>query len=269
MKKTIQLLLLFVLMVNLTGCVKYNVDMEIRDNKSMTLQIVYGMEVSDDIFEFNPDDSEDFIIDNDESDEGVSVDDYAYLKDKGFSVEKFVEEKDDTTISGVKITKTYTNIDEITDSKNFTLDFNKMFDEENKNAVNDVKFFSKKGNKYVANFVFDFSDATAESSALEMMDSMLELQYKVKLPNKNVRNNATSVSDDGSELVWDLKYGTKNEVNFEFSFNDDINWIPVIIIGIGIFAAAVLAILFIKRRKINNKPQENIGETVISNDNLH
>lgn len=238
MKKELGLLLILILMICLTGCVKYNVSMEVKDDKSVTLEIIYGMEVDDPFMdEEEPWDEEDSWYDEEESwddedswydeeeswdeeesDSEVSVDDYKFLESKGFKVEEFIEEKDDTVISGVKITKTYENIDDITKDKEIVVDFNETFGDEDN--FDDSQIFYKKGNNYVANFVFDFSEEGDDTDYSEYQ-SMFDLQYKIKLPKKVVSSNATYVSDDGKELTWDLKYGVKNKVNFQFSFEDN------------------------------------------------
>lgn len=238
MKKKLGLLLILILMICLTGCVKYNVSMEVKDDKSVTLEIIYGMEVDDSFMDdeepwdeedswydeeesWDDEDSwydEEESLDEEESDSEVSVDDYKFLESKGFKVEEFIEEKDDTVISGVKITKTYENIDDITKDKEIVVDFNETFGDEDN--FDDSQIFYKKGNNYVANFVFDFSEEGDDTDYSEYQ-SMFDLQYKIKLPKKVVSSNATYLSDDGKELTWDLKYGVKNKVNFQFSFEDN------------------------------------------------
>ncbi|MBQ7136863.1 MAG: hypothetical protein IJO43_02665 [Bacilli bacterium] len=317
MKKVCRVLLAILLAFSLTGCVKYNVSMEVKDDKSVTLEILYGMEVDssivgdeswnededywdedywsegesdwkldEDDVEFGEgvegtitdedgnviyDSSEDESWDDDEyydededywdeeddyydeeTNSGVSVDDYEFLESKGFKVEEFTEEKDDATISGVKITKTYKNIDDITKDKKIIVDFNEKFGEEEN--FDDSQIFYKKGNNYVANFVFDFSEEGDDTDYSAYQD-MFDLQYKIKLPHKSVSNNATSVSKDGKELTWDLKYGEKNEVNFEFSMSGSNTTLIIILIACGVIVGGGTVALLInnsKKKKNNN-----------------
>ena len=44
------MLLTGLLAMSLTGCIKYNVSMEVKDDKSVTLEVIYGMEISEDMF---------------------------------------------------------------------------------------------------------------------------------------------------------------------------------------------------------------------------
>lgn len=246
LKKMAKLFFAFVLAICLTGCVKYNVSMEVKDDKSVTLEIIYGMEVDSSLMEDDSDDDYDY---EDDTEGGISTEDYKFLEEKGFKVEEFTETKDESVISGVKLTKTYANIDEITKDKKIVVDFNNMFDQSNADSFDDSQYFSRDGNNYVANFVFDFSDEESDESTIEALDSMVELEYKVKLPKKAISSNATSVSKDGRELTWDLKYGKKNEVNFKFSYsNNNLFLIIVIIAGIVVVAGG-LFIVFSKRKK--------------------
>ena len=124
MKKISKLFMLLTLVLFLaTGCVKYNVSMEAKDDKSVTLEILYGMEVDNSMM--GEDTTTDSTTDTteEESDDGVEVEDYKYLEDAGFKVEEYLEEKEDTTLAGVKITKTFANIDEITENTNKTLSY--------------------------------------------------------------------------------------------------------------------------------------------------
>lgn len=282
MKKIFKILFSLILVISLTGCVKYNVNMEVKDDKSVTLEVIYGMQISSDMmngFENNSiednnsvDESystdEDYWIDEDYSTdedysagEDVDVEDYKYLEEKGFKVEEFTEEKDGNTISGVKIIKTYSNIDDITKDKEVVVDFSKMFDAENKASFDDSQFFYKNGNKYVAHFVFDFSSNDGEDYS--SYSSMFDMKYTIKLPQKSISNNATSVSEDGKELTWNLKYGEKNDVEFEFSFAN--NLVFYIIGGIALVLIIVLVVIFVLKKKKKNPNVNNFGTPVVNN----
>lgn len=281
MRKIFKVLFSLILVIGLTGCVKYNVNMEVSDDKSVTLEIIYGMQVSNDMMngfenESTTEDSyttnEDYTIDGDyttdedyyDSEDGssdeVKVEDYKYLEEKGFKVEEFTEEKDGNTFGGVKITKIYANIDDITKDGEVVVDFQKMFDKENKDVFDDSQFFSKNGNKYVAHFVFDFSSDDGQDYS--SYSSMFDMKYTIKLPQKSSSNNATSVSEDGKELTWDLKYGEKNDVKFEFAFSN--NLIFFIIGGIILVLVVVLVIVIMFKKK-NNRNDNKFGTPMVDN----
>ena len=227
MRKMAKLFLAFILVVGLTGRVKYNVSMEVKNDKSVTLEIIYGMEVSNDFVEGNV---EEDAVDNDsttlEEDDGednteVSIDDYAYLEALGYKVEEYKDKTEDVTISGVKISKTFNNIDSITSKEKITVDFNLLFDEENVDKLKDSKFFYKDGDKYVADFVFDFLEGADEETRKESESfdvAITDLSYTIKLPTEGKEHNATKVSADGKELTWKLVYSKFNKVNYAFAF---------------------------------------------------
>ena len=278
MKKMAKLFLVFLLAVSLTGCVKYNVSMEVKDDKSVTLEVIYGMEISEDMFgnveEDNAavgDNNEDdyWSDDEEEESEDVNADDYKYLEELGYKVEEFEETKEDTTISGVKITKTFDNIDSITASEKVTVNFNDLFQEENKEQIKNAKFFYKDGNNYVANFVFDFLDGATNEEREEYvsMDSMMtDMSYKIKLSAKAGENNASKVSEDGKELTWNLTYSKVNEVNFAFALAagegsdaakdkaSDNNLLPIIIGVVAgvVVIGAIVAVVVSKKKKNTN-----------------
>ena len=288
MKKMAKLFLVFLLAVSLTGCVKYNVSMEVKDDKSVTLEVIYGMQISEDMFgnveedgttvgeneddnywsddeddswsededDLWSEDEDDLWSDDEEESDEVTTDDYKYLEELGYKVEEFKETKDDTTISGVKITKTFDNIDDITSKEKVTVNFNDLFQEENKDKIKDAKFFYKDGKNYVANFVFDFLDGASEEERkeAESSDSMItDLSYKIKLPVKVGENNASSVSEDGKELSWKLKYSKLNEVNFSFALGN--NLLPIIIAvvaGVAVIGGVVAVVVVSKKKKNTN-----------------
>ena len=257
MKKMLKRCLVFLMCIVLSGCVKYNVTMEVNNDKSVTLEIIYGMKISDEILDDVEDDNlteedstlEDDIMDEEEStDSDIDVEDYKYLAEQGFKVEKFTEKTEDATFEGVKVTKTYANIDDITSDEKIVVDFQKMFEEDNDNDK--IQFFYKKGNKYVASFVFDFT--TDDDMDYSSYQSMFDMKYTIKLPEKSSSNNATTVSADGKELTWNLTYGAKNDVNFEFTLNEG-NILIFVAGGAILLVVIVVVFLVFKNKKTRKK----------------
>ena len=248
MKRVSKLLLTFVLVLSLmTGCVKYDVSMEVKDDKSVTLEILYGMEIDTSMMEDDTDTStdDDYYFEDDsdyeeeEDDSSVSVEDYKYLEEAGYKVEEYKEETEDKVLGGVKITKTFKNIDDITSDKKIEVDFQKLFEEENKDKLKDVKFFYKEDGNYKANLIFDFS--TDDGMDYSSYQSMFDLKYSIKLPTEAVSNNAKTVSEDKKELTWEFEYGKKNTVEFAFKLANNTIYI---IIG-AVAGVAVLAVLVV------------------------
>lgn len=255
MKRVSKLLLTFVLVLTLmTGCVKYNVSMEVKDDKSVTLEIIYGMEVDTSMLEGDTSantDTDYYEDDTEEDDSSVDVEDYKYLEDAGYKVEEFKEEKEDTVIAGVKVSKTFENIDDITAEEKTTVDFNDLFNEEKKDELGKLKFFYKNGSNYAADFVFDFS--TEDDMDYSSYQDMFDLEYKITLPGESISNNATKVSEDKKTLTWDLDYGKKNNVNFEFSVGGDMVMIIIIVVA-GVAVVGIIVTLVMGKKKTPQTP---------------
>ncbi|MBE6150557.1 MAG: hypothetical protein E7162_01895 [Firmicutes bacterium] len=270
MKKMAKLFLVFLLAVSLTGCVKYNVSMEVKDDKSVTLEVIYGMEISEDMFgnveedgttvgeneddNYWSDEDDSWSDDEEESDE-VTTEDYKHLEELGYKVEEFKETKDGSTISGVKITKTFDNIDDITGSSKEAVNFNELFAKENVEKLKDVKFFYKDGKNYVANFEIDFLNGASEEERKESesYDSMItDLSYKIKLPVKAGENNASKVSEDGKELTWNLKYSKLNKINFSFALGNNLLLIIAVVAGVAVVGGVVAVVVVSKKKKNTN-----------------
>ena len=278
MKKYIKYVFSFVAILMLTGCVKYNFNMEVKSDKSVNLELIYAInssameqfgnslgEANDDTQNETDDITEDELTT--ESDENL-VDEYAFLKEKGFTVEEFKEEANNKKYVGVKIKKNYASIDNITKDTEKTIDINKVLGE--KETFDDSQFFSKSGNLYKANLLFDFtegetSDGEDSEMDLSSMGLSFELKYKVKLPAKSSSNNATEVSEDGKTLTWDLTYGKKNTVEYSFempaqtavALNMDSNM--VMYIGIGVFVLIVVVLVVVFSKKKTSTPNESVN----------
>lgn len=313
MKKFFKTLMVVVMIFGLTGCVKYNVNMGINADKSVTLEVIYGFNTSlmssfggsdeseqtqsQDDYEsfqkmlessdgdlslsgsFSGDDSDLEVVpaspdddwswatdddDDDESDESVSInkDDFSFLESKGYKVDEYSETTDKGTITGVKITKTFKNIDDITKETEKVVDMVNMFSVENANNFDDSQFFYKKGDNYKASLKFDLSEGESSDEVdASMYESYFDLKYQVTLPTKAVSNNATNVSDDGKTLTWNLSMTKPTTVEFEFNFSQKSNILLYALIGVGVVAVAAVVVVVIatKSKKTPKNNGNNFG----------
>lgn len=246
MKKFLKILLVVIMIFGLTGCVKYNVSMSIKDNKSVTLEVIYAIDESL---------MSSFTESEEKEQSGINLDDYNYLKEKGYVVSEYSEKTDDGSLSGIKITKTFENIDDITKDSQKVVDMVNIFNDENSANFDDSQFFYKNGDNYKASFKFDFSEDTEEGIDYSTYESYFNLKYQVSLPKKAISNNATSVSDDGKTLTWNLSYAKVNDVEFEFNFNQESNILLYALIGIGALAVITIVIVIVSKSK--NTPKNN------------
>lgn len=300
MKKT---LLLIVILLTLTGCVKMEVNMEIRKDKSMTLGIIQAINKS-------------------LMDEGYSTSDILEeeeknnLEENGFRIESY----SDNEMEGYKIIKEIKNIDKVSTEKEITTDLGL-----DKISENEYMFIVKKGlfkNTYKAilknsdtdelnnslndgltdnsepddvieddgeilfeedefyetdieedeyyDYDIDMTEEDTSSDSLDDFDysslmSGMEINFKVNLPYKALNNNATSVENDGKTLTWDLMT-FKEEIKFEFELYNTTN--IIIASASGILLIAIIITLIITKRKKNKKVSNNNNEVPQTNETI-
>lgn len=242
MKKTMKLLSLLAVVILMSGCVKYDIGMEIRKDKSVNISIISAVDSS---------------LMGDE--QTVDEDEIKALEDKGFTATKY----EDDNWNGYTLTKKYKNIDEISSKDPVTVELTDLASNEKDNIAT---FFQKKSGlfttKYIANFTLDArSDEDDESDEemdedmqqlLDRMTASMELNYHVTLPSKASSSNATKVSDDGKTLTWNLKFNEVNDIKYEFAIINPIT----VAIAVGIGALVImLVVLFILKGRGQKKAQ--------------
>lgn len=254
MKKILKLLLILIVVLGLSGCLKYNVNMKIANDKSMDFEMIVAVNMSmlkGLIDDESSSTTETTIFDKDE---------YTAFDKAGYKVEEYKEKKDDIEYEGIKISKKFTSIDDVSTNKNEAIEFAKLFDEDAK--PEDVRFFYKNGDVYKANLTFNIVDENIGDigdTDYSQSQDYFDLEYKVTLPEKPISNNATSVSEDGKTLTWKMKIGEKNNIQYEFKFaekkavsenkNSKLTYIAGGFIGIVIIAAIVVVFT---QKKNNN-----------------
>ena len=243
-KKFKTFIILCILALFSTGCVKYNAKMDIKRDKSINYEIIYAMQSS--------------LTDGQQvmDEEGVKE-----LKDNGFTVKEYNEDG----YVGFKISKKIKNIDNISDTNEVTYS---LSDDTSKK---DNKIFTvKKGlfkNTYKAKFSFDMNNSGLNSDSDEDDESnvdmsqylsSMDLKYTVNLPYKAKSNNATTVNKGGKQLVWDL--ATANSIEYEFELYNPIFYIAI---GVGIVIVIGIIIIVIKKNKGSKKSTIETNSTQI------
>jgi hypothetical protein len=175
------------------------------------------------------------------------------LKEKGYEVKASAEDYKAT----IEVTKKYKNIDDISLDKEFEVSVDKITTEEF-----DEKFFTKSGDVYKSKMVFDLSaadmgDMSELGISKDKMGDYFKFEYRLNLPVKAGKNNATSTENDGKTLVWTLKYGEKNEINYEFNLSKSALAGNKTVIILGIVAAVVVigvvCCVVVSKKKTSNK----------------
>lgn len=277
MKKGLKIIGIMLATVLLAGCYKINTSMTINNDKSMNFEMIYAMDMNMMSQLEGDTDSDTTTETNDEN-----TDEFADLKkqakEKGYEVEEYKNKENDHNWEGVKLIKKYKNIDDVTKDTEKVVNFVEDSDEDS--MFDDSQFFSKKGDIYKANFLFDFGE---DSSSYESYASSFDLKFTITLPNASVSNNATKTENDGRTLIWDLDISKKNEINFEFkldpsnagdketakdveSFFDEYK--TYIFIGAGALVLIIIIIIIINSNKknkpetVNNEPVSNIPNNI-------
>lgn len=274
MKKIKRFLLLCLVSIVATGCVKYNGILTINKDKSMEFSIIYAFDKS--------------LMSGESS--SLKEEQFDNLKKEGYTVEKYSDEK----FEGFKLIKKFNNIDEVSTDKDVEFNLSGMMN----NTESDKYMFKlvKDGDKstYYAKFKFDSNDsnsttteedteATSETlpdedeslkttgedvvtttgedddstdgsndSGLDFsaLTSSMDLKFEVNLPNAAISTNATTKENDNKKLTWNLNYGAAQAI--EFAFNIDAKGDSNILLYVGIGAGVLvllLIILFLTKKK--------------------
>ena len=284
MKKSKYLLLIVSIALLLTGCVKFNANMEIKKDKSMNFSIIYAVDTS--MFG----DTELLTDENKEN-----------LKKQGFEIADYSQDK----MKGFTLTKKIKNIDSVSSDKDLEYSLSGIMEEKTENPY---IFKVKKGllkNTYKAKFKFNTGDSSLNDSTtstndssdwsfdddddddwsfdeeedtdvasptelsldddsdsssdmdFSKMTSSMDLSFNVTLPYPAKSNNATKASDKNKKLTWNLTSGEQEYIEFEF----EIYNMTIIYIACGVGVLIVGAVVFVIVKKGKNKPKANIEAT--------
>ncbi len=268
MKKTMKLLSLIAVVVLMSGCVKYDIGMEVGKDNSVSISLTSAISNS----------LADYASDSDDSEKSA-------LEKKGYTVKEYKDDK----WTGFTYTKKYDNIDKISTKDSVKVELSDIMDSEKE----DIKYFFQKKSSlfkttYVANFTIDTtsdsSDETDESTTAddsttsndmidtegmtEAMMTSMELNYHITLPVKADEHNATTVSNDGKELSWKLEYGKVNEIKYEFTKTNTTALYGCVIGGVLLILLVVILVVLkvSKKKKPNNNEVPGPGSVEVKNE---
>lgn len=267
MRNKIKYVMVFMGLLLMTGCVKYDATMDIKKDKSMDFIITYALDSS--IF----------------GDESILKDeDITKLKEEGFTIKDY----SDNNMKGYTLSKSISNIDSVSTSNSNEYDLTGMLGSDNNNYI----FKVDKGifkNKYTAIMKFDskeeesnlpsddqdlidvtseednvVEDTTDEDSDIALFDDStntdfsslydnISLTFNVKLPYSAISNNATKTEEYNRVLTWNLKYNDTESIEFVFELYNFTN----VYIGLGVLL--VLLILIIVLASITTKKRKNLA----------
>ena len=254
MKKKIKLLVIFMIILSFTGCVKYDHKMVIKSDRSMDYSIIYGI-------------SKDF------AEGGTMTENEDVLKrakEKGFDIKDYKDDKYIGSILTVKVP----NIDELSNLTGSTFSLNQFFSEDNDESFIDaenkpIMFKRKAGifiDEYSAIFTFDYkeelngntSGGSTENEELsealkQQLGDSLDLKFTVTVPNKLLSTNATEVN--GNTLTWNM--ASDDFKSIEFSFNM-YNVMPIVVTSCVLFLFGLIIIFAILNSIANKRKNAHI-----------
>ncbi len=278
MRKKVKLLLIAVMFMLTSGCVKMNATMEIKKDKSMSFDMVTSIDKSY-LSSFGLTEEKDF----DESEFGKDI------KNKNCSSKV----NNDTEKLEAVITCNIANIDDVSSEKDLeAVSFSSIYEEDNakiflikkgflKNTYT-VKFDNSSDgllNSESSNFSYreedddttldDDYDYDYESDDdydyesdddygsdfdLSALTANMDAKFEVKLPYEAISSNATSKEDNGKHLTWDFMEMSKSDsgvdvVEFSFAIYNITNIIICAVLGILVLGALVFFILKSKKNK--------------------
>ena len=235
----------------LTGCYNYRVEMSVNKDKSVDFSMNLDIDMTEVMDGFGGDEDSDDEIDDEfdfngdmniDSATGFDDETLKRLQDRGYTTKS----TEDGYKYSVSITKRFDNIDDISSKEEIKVNLDEISTE----GFKDVFFTAKNGlfkTTYSAYFVFDMT--TEEDVDMSSYLDKFNVTYKVNLPSKSSKNNATS--EDGKSLNWDMEFGKVNEVIYEFSM---INMTHIIILISGfVFAIAVMIVIKYSRKNISEE----------------
>lgn len=190
--------------------------------------------------------------------EFLSDEERAELESMGYTVETNLDEKN--YVYSIHISQHFDNIDDITSDNLIEVNLEEVF-----NGGGNNLFFSRTDDgNYQANYVWKVSDEDVSYEDVDISE-FLTVSYEISLPYASISNNATTVSEDGRTLTWDLM--NSDTINYEFSFdspedttnngdtsisnsNDDIiKIVSICLIAGGVIGLIIVFIILFKNRK--------------------
>ena len=281
MKKSFKVLCLMLIVFMMTGCMKFNMVTSINKDKSMDFSIIQAFNNA--ILESSDQDTL--------SDADLNEANLEEFKQAGFTVENY----SDGSWTGYQMKKNIPNIDDISSNDPVSGNLENILSGQEK----DFKLFTvKKGflqNTYTASFELNTDEAindaanylddstgnttdnfngnTYDNSAdYSMFMAGMDLKFVINLPYEAINSNATSLTNDGKTLTWDLVNFKENNIEFEFELYNMTNiYLSVGIVALIIIIIIVLIVKHHKKAKSNkstlntqnNEPTLN-NETVVT-----
>lgn len=184
----------------------------------------------------------------------MTIGDYTVeeIKEKGFDFQEYKDE----IYMGYIITKRIDNIDNLVGTPDFNL--NNIAD------IDSKKIFTKEKGIYRGRILFNDTSNNDYADNEGLSELNIIYNFILRLPNKPISNNATTVSEDGRMLIWNLVSGTESTIDFEFEYPSAVSFIKnnmFIVAGIAVVVVLLIVLvitLLLKRANAKNNNLDNV-----------
>lgn len=244
MKKVLKLfVLLAVMLIILTGCVDVNYEVTINSDGTADVAYIYGFE-------------KEYLEEMETTAEEMTQDMQQNAEISDYTVETYSNDE----VEGFKATKHVTDLSQISLEEAFGAEY--VSDSEE----NQIKV-EKKGSKTVYSQKADIDLTSMDKS----MASMVTMKYTIKLPQKAGNNNASEVSKDGKTLIWNLKAGEINKIEFEATesgtMDKIIKIVAIALVSlVGVAVVVILIITIVKKTKKKNSDESQTQSIEVQED---
>ncbi len=211
----------------LAGCMRMSVTMKVKNNGKVDISMLVGAK------NMGSETSESSSANSEKTEEAKKK-----LEQEGWEYKEYNEDG----YIGYIITKRDIEMDEV--SKN--LDASSDVD------TNPDKFvITKNGNKYTLSWDAMSGDNSSQASQYTnyITSSGGYFKFVLELPNKPISSNATSVSDDGKTLTWDLlSMASGQKIEAEFTIGIPL-YVYIIIGAVAVLVIVAVCVIIARRRR--------------------
>ena len=245
--KKINYILMLSLVFILTGCVKFDANMEIKFDKSMNYSIIIALDRTN--------------VKNNEN--VLTTEQLRLLENKHFAISKY----SNGNMEGYVLTKNIDNIDSLCTDKDVEYDLSGII---SGNSNSEYLFKIEKGifkNKYSAVLIFNPKDSGLSIDDVDMSlyeDKITDLNFNLSIPFGATRNNATSNENSNRKLNWHLSSTIPEKIEFEFYLYN----LKTIFIVFGILLIIIILLIVVIKKK-KNKKTNVLDETSVKIDNYN
>ena len=235
MKKKISILCLTViLLLSLTSCVRLNATVKVKENGTFDVSALLAFNSAAESMG--------------EAETKLSKEEIEAYKAKGVSYKEYTDSKDGYT--GYILSRKGLPIDS-GKSNAAGLEIESLMD---------GGIFSVNEKHVILNLLFSNDEYDEELfDSIDSFDGYMK--FNLKLPVKPSRSNATSVSNGGKTLTWDLTKTDRIYAEFDLPAFYVPFWIYSVI-GVLLFLAVILAVMFFIKKKRSKGMPEPTAETV-------